>query len=146
MVKEHWFRWWLGAMRHPVVAWICVYPDLQGHMASLGHNELIVHTEVTKFGICFLEFSPLFLAITKQPYESFSPVRLSIRLSVAHFSKCSHHHVIMKFPGVITIDKCDVHAKVKVRGQRSRSQTSKQISPQFGSFWTVTPLWIHRWL
>ena len=33
---------------------------------------------------------------------------------------CSHHHIIMKFPGVITIDRGDVHAKGQ--GQRSRSQ------------------------
>ena len=36
--------------------------------------------------------------------------------------------------------------KVKVRGQRSRSQKSKQILPQFGLFRSVTPVWIHRWL
>ena len=40
----------------------------------------------------------------------------------------------------------EVMPEVKVRGQRSRSQRSKQILSQFGRFWTVTPVWIHRWL
>ena len=35
---------------------------------------------------------------------------------------------------------------VNVRGQRSRSQRSKQILPKFGCFRTVTQVWIHRWL
>ena len=30
MISHHWFRWWLGA----------IDPDLFGHMAWLGHNEL----------------------------------------------------------------------------------------------------------
>ena len=36
--------------------------------------------------------------------------------------------------------------KVKVRGQMSRSERSKQILPQFGLFRTMTSIWIHRWL
>ena len=50
-------------------------------------------------------------------------VRPSVCLSVAPFSLCSHHRVIMKFSGVITSDKSDVHAKGQ--GQRSRSQRSQ---------------------
>ena len=52
----------------------------------------------------------LFLAATKQLYEWYS-----------------YHRIIMKFSGVITSDKSDVHAMqmVKVRGQRSRSQRSQ---------------------
>ena len=73
-----------------------------------------------------------FLAATKQLYEWFSPsvclsvclsVRLSVRLSVTPFWLCSHHPIIMKFSGVITSDKSDVHAKGQ--GQRSRSQRSQ---------------------
>ena len=52
-------------------------------------------------------------------------VRLSVRpsvcLSVTPFWLCSHHRIIMKFSGVITSDKSDVHA----RGQKSRSQRSQ---------------------
>ena len=64
-----------------------------------------------------------FLAATKQLYDWFSlSVCLSVRLSVTPFSPCSHHRIIMKFSGVITNDKSDVHAKGQ--GQRSRSQRS----------------------
>ena len=49
-------------------------------------------------------------------------VCLSVRLSVTPFSPCSHHRIIMKFSGVITMVKSDVHAKGQ--GQRSRSQRS----------------------
>ena len=50
-------------------------------------------------------------------------VRPSVCLSVCHsFWQCSCHRIILKFSGVITIDRCDVHAKG--RGQRSRSQRS----------------------
>ena len=62
----------------------------------------------------------LFLAATKQLYEWFSP---SVRPSVTPFWLCSHHRIIMKFSGVITSDKSDVHAKGQ--GQRSRSQRSQ---------------------
>ena len=48
----------------------------------------------------------------------------------------------MKFSGVISIYKSDVHAKVR----RSRSQQSKQTLPQLGCFQTVSPVWIRRWL
>ena len=51
-------------------------------------------------------------------------VCLSVRPSVTPFSLCSHHRIILKFSGVITIDRRDVHAKVNVRGQRSTSQRS----------------------
>ena len=50
-------------------------------------------------------------------------VRPSVRPSVTPFWLCSHHPVIMKFSGVITSDKSDVHAKGQ--GQRSRSQRSQ---------------------
>ena len=68
----------------------------------------------------------VFLAATKQLYEWLSPsVCPSVCLSVTPFSLCSHHRIIMKFSGVITNDRSDVHAKVKVRGQSSRSQRSQ---------------------
>ena len=50
-------------------------------------------------------------------------VRPSACLSFTPSSLCSHHHIIMKFSGDITIDGGDVHAKDQ--GQRSRSQRSK---------------------
>ena len=91
-------------------------------------------------------------------------VRLSVRPSVTPFSLCSHHHIIMKFLGVITIHRSDVHAKGQ--GQRSRSHRSKpnlvvsghpsnfkvtgdRISPiltWIERFRIVTPIWIFWWL
>ena len=50
----------------------------------------------------------IILAATKQLYEWFSP---SVCLSVTPFSLCSLHHIIMKFSGIITTDKSEVHAK-----------------------------------
>ena len=50
-------------------------------------------------------------------------VRLSVCLSVTPFWLCSHHRIIMKFSGVITMDQGNVHAKGQ--GQRSRSQRSQ---------------------
>ena len=85
-------------------------------------------------GICFCTLQNaglLFLAATKQLYKWYFPsvclsVCPSVRPSVTPFSPCSHHCIIMKFSGVITMVKRDVHAK----GQGQRS----------------TPVWIHIWL
>ena len=89
----------------------------------------------------------LFLAATKQLYEWFSPsvhlsVRLSVRPSVTPFWLCSHHRIIMKFSGVITSDRSDVHAK----GQCQRSKVNvTEVTTQLNRFRTVTPVWIHIW-
>ena len=88
-----------------------------------------------------------FLAATKQLYEWFSPsvcpsVRPSVRLSVTPFWLCSHHRIIMKFSGVITSDKSDVHAKGQ--GQRSKVKVT-EVTTQLNRFRTVTPVWIHIW-
>ena len=100
----------------------------------------------------------IFLAATKQLYEWFSPsVRhtflaatkqlnewcfLSVCLSVTPFWLCSHHRIIMKFSGVITNDKSDVHAKGQ--GQRSKVKVT-EVNTQLSRFRTVTPVWIHIW-
>ena len=92
-----------------------------------------------------------FLAATKQLYEWFSPsvclsvclsVCPSVRLSVTPFWLCSHHPIIMKFSGVITSDKSDVHAKGQ--GQRSKVKVT-EVTTQLNRFRTVTPVWIHIW-
>ena len=69
-------------------------------------------------------------------------VRLSVRPSVTPFSPCSHHHIIMKFSGVITNDKSDVHAKGE--GQRSKAKVT-EVNTQLNRFRTVTLVWIHIW-
>ena len=67
-------------------------------------------------------------------------VCLSVRPSVTPFWLCSHHRIIMKFPGVITSDRSDVHAKG--RGQRSKVT---EVTTRLNRFRTVTPVWIHIW-
>ena len=89
----------------------------------------------------------IFLAATKQLYEWFSPpvclsVRLSVCLSVTPFSLCSHHCIILKFSGVITNHKSDVHAKGQ--GQRSKVKVT-EVTTQLNHCRTVTPVWIHIW-
>ena len=84
-----------------------------------------------------------FLAATKQLYKWYFPsVCPSVCLSVTPFSPCSHHRIIMKFSGVITMVKSDVHAKGQ--GQRSKVKVT-EVTTQLNRFRTVTPVWIHIW-
>ena len=69
-------------------------------------------------------------------------VCLSVCLSVTPFWLCSHHRIIMKFSGVITNDRSDVHAKGQ--GQRSKVKVTELMTP-FSRFRTVTPVWNHIW-
>ena len=69
-------------------------------------------------------------------------VCLSVCPSVTPFVPCSHHRIIMKFSGVITNDKSDVHAKGQ--GQRSKVKVT-EVTTQLNRFRTVTPVWIHIW-
>ena len=77
------------------------------------------------------------LAATKQLYNF-----PSVRPSVAPFSLCFHHRIIMKFSGVITNDKSKVHTKGQ--GQRSNVKVT-EVKTQLNRFRTVTPVWIHIW-
>ena len=52
-------------------------------------------------------------------------VRPSVCPSVTPLWLCSHHRIIMKFSGVIISVEVTSMQKVKVRGQRSRSQRSQ---------------------
>ena len=69
-------------------------------------------------------------------------VRPSVRLSVTPFSPCSHHRITMKFSGVITMVKSNVHAKGQ--GQRSKVKVT-EVNTQLSRFRTITPVWIHIW-
>ena len=72
-------------------------------------------------------------------------VRLSVRPSVCPsvtFWLCSHHRIIMKFSGVITMDQGKVHANGQ--GQRSEVKVT-EVTTQLDRFRTVTPVWIHIW-
>ena len=66
----------------------------------------------------------------------------SVRPSVTPFWLCSHHRIIMKFSGIITSDRSDVHAKGQ--GQRSKVKVT-EVTTQLYCFRTVTPVWIHVW-
>ena len=63
-------------------------------------------------------------------------------LSVTPFSPCSHHRIIMKFSGIITMVKSDVHAIGQ--GQRSKVKVT-EVNTQVSRFRTLTPVWIHIW-
>ena len=69
-------------------------------------------------------------------------VCLLVRLSFTPFWLCSHHRIIIKFSGVITNGKSDVHAKGQ--GQKSKVEVT-EVNTQLNGFRTVTPVWIHIW-
>ena len=71
---------------------------------------------------------------------SYIILRRSVCTSVTPFSPCSHHRIIMKFSGVITMVRSDVHAK----GQRSKVNVT-EVNTQLSRFRTLTPVWIHIW-
>ena len=62
--------------------------------------------------------------------------------SITPFSLCYHHHIIIKFSGVITMDRSDVHAKGQ--GQKSKVKVT-EVKTQLSLFRTVTPVWIQIW-
>ena len=41
LISQHWLRKWPDAIRQETITWANADPDLCGHMASLGHNELM---------------------------------------------------------------------------------------------------------
>ena len=100
------------------------------------------HQEIASL---FIEIT--FLAATKQLYKWYFPsvcpsVCLSVCPSVTPFWLRSHHRIIMKFSGIITSDRSDVHAK----GQGPRSKVKvTEVTTQLYRFRTVTPIWIHIW-
>ena len=69
-------------------------------------------------------------------------VRPSVCPPVTPFWLCSHDRIIMKFFGVITSDRSDVHAKGQ--GQRSKVKVT-EVNTQLSHFRTVTPVWIQIW-
>ena len=93
---------------------------------------------------------PIFFSCDQAALQMVFSVCLSVRLSVClsvcpsvtPFSPCSHHRIIMKFSGVITNDKSDVHAKGQ--GQRSKVKVT-EVNTQLSRFRTVTLVWIHIW-
>ena len=122
---------------------------------SPGRHQAIIWTSVgiliteplgTNFNEILIEIHT-FLAATKQLYKWYFPsvclsVCPSVRLSVTPFSPCFHHRFIMKFSGVITMVRSDVHAKGQ--GQRSKVKVI-EVNTQLSRFRTLTPVRIHIW-
>ena len=114
MISQHWFRWWLGAVRQQAITWTNVDPDLCRHMVSLGQNEL-THCHAYK-----QLWEHLFLSI-----------RPSVRLSVCH-----------TFFTIIVIDKSDVHvigqgqrSKVKVTEFKTQCSRFRTVTPVWIPIW-----------
>ena len=113
---------------------------------------------VTKEGVCGMDLKYVYVRNDSQRYvdrkmlKLFScdqgalrmvhSVRPSVRPSVTPFSLCSHHRIIMKFSGVITNDKSELHTKDQ--GQRSKVKVT-EVKTQLNRFRTVTPVWIYIW-
>ena len=119
----------------------------QSYKAKVNFEQDIKSPMLMEMQYFYTKLLYLFLAATKQLYDCFSPsvcpsVRPSVCLSVTPFSPCSHHRIIMKFSGVITNDKSDVHAKGQ--GQRSKVKVT-EVNTQLNRFRTVTQVWIHIW-
>ena len=48
MISQHWFRCWLGAVRHQAVTWISVDQNFWRHIVSLGHSAIIGSYIITR--------------------------------------------------------------------------------------------------
>ena len=96
------------------------------------HRPPVVHLSVRLSVVSFFTCDQAAL-------RTFLSARPSVRPSVTPFSQCSPHRIIMKFSGVITNDRSDVHAKSQ--GQRSKVKVT-EVKTQFSCFWTVIPVWI----
>ena len=103
----------------------------KGYIWNSTQNILPIHWK-----ICFS-------SATKQLYAWFGlSVFPSVCLSVTPISLRSHHRIIIKFSGVITIDRSDVH----VMGQSQRSKVKiTEFKTQFNCFRAVAPVWVHIW-
>ena len=114
-------------------------------------NLFLLYVEDTTVWVCYSDMlevtifscdqAALQMVFSVRPSIRLS-VCLSVRLSVTPFSPCSHHRIIMKFSGVITMVKSDVHAKGQ--GQRSKVKVT-EVNTQLSRFRTLTPVWIHIW-
>ena len=158
----NWIIIGLGYFLSPIQHQVWNNVDVLSVVSSLHELSININYYLSRICIskcCLWKFSQvhasLFLAATKQLYKWYFPsvclsvrlsvclsVCLSVRLSVTPFSPCSHHRIIMKFSGVITMVKSDVHAKGQ--GQRSKVKVT-EVNTQLSRCQTLTPVWIHIW-
>ena len=90
--------------------------------------------------IVSLELKGFTIDVQSYPYYSYSKQLGHGRiyfLPGSFCSLCSCHRIIVKFAGVITIDRRDVHAKRQC--QRSKVKVTEVMTP-FSGFRTVTPV------
>ena len=93
----------------------------------------------TKFDI-ILSCNQAALWMVQSVRPSVSP---SVRLSICHtFFTMFPSSYRMKFSGVITNDRSDVHGKDQ--GQTSKVKVT-EVKTKFSRFLTLTPVWIHIW-
>ena len=111
-------------------------------LKETGHQQAWFWPNEQESSISSIEFFSCDQAALQMVFSVCLSVCLSVRLSVTPFSPCSHHRIIMKFSGVITMVKSDVHAKGQ--GQRSKVKVT-EVNTQLSRFRTLTPVWIHIW-
>ena len=105
-------------------------------------NVQLIHCQCkSRLQIANLGINNAFLAATKQLYEWYF---LSVRLSVCPSHLFDYVPIIVSSWNSQELSPRTRETsmqKVKVRGQRSRSQVTTQLN----RFRTVTPVWIHIW-
>ena len=127
------------------IGWLRVIDGIISKSAA--HKSLYWH-DLTHCRVCMVqkiyvpESATFIFCCDQAALRTLLSVRLSVRLSVTPVSLCSHPHIILKFSGVITNDKGDVHAGGQ--GQRSKVKVT-EIKTLLSRFRTLTPVWIHIW-
>ena len=71
IMSQHWFRWWLGAVRQQAITWTNVDPDLCRH---IGHNELM-RLPCMKSSLLLIDDIIPFLADCVRSWFSGQPIR-----------------------------------------------------------------------
>ena len=109
-ISQHWFRWWLGAVRQQAITWANVDLDLYYHMVLLGHNEFnfetstlwslfltfifLLHSQIhtgvifllrqVDTNLCFLRITLLHRVYFLQNNSSFRSVSIFPRITLLH--------------------------------------------------------------
>ena len=136
-----------GFLWHKLVLCISHHNQIDYHTSVIIRSDSRQYHVLSCTNIYFASgidvYVSMFLAVTKQLYEWFSPsVRPSVHPSITPFWLCSHHRIIMKFSEVISNDRSNVHARSQ--GQRSKVKVT-EVNTQLSRFRTVTPVWIQIW-
>ena len=124
-INQQWFLWYYDVVRQANTVWFI--------FILINHKQWLIsvvyaYRLFTSYQFC-IQMVACFLAATKQLYEWFSPsVRLSVCLSVRLSHLFDYVPIIISswnFQELLPVTKVTSMQKVKVRGQRSRSQRSQ---------------------